>query len=126
MNHGWELLDDAHRSPTARLDPREARSLARSAGAGFFIDGSIVRRPDSVTIILRLFSLADDSVIRVAGRSAPAGSASPPQLGVAAVTELLPALVAPGGRIDLTAFSERKPTAVANFLQGEREYRDHE
>ena len=37
--------------------------------------------------------------------------------------ELLPILVAPGGRIDLSALSERSPTAVANFLQGERAYR---
>jgi hypothetical protein len=120
---GWELLDDGHRARGARLDLREARRLSRSAGAGYFIDGSILRRADSVTVILRLFSLAADSVIRIAGRSAPATSAEAPQLGVAAVTELLPALVAPGGRIDLSAFNERKPTAVANFLQGEREYR---
>lgn len=120
---GWELLNDNHRSRIARLDSREARRLSRSVGAGFFIDGSIVRRPDSVTVILKLFSLADDSVIRIAGRSGPTASASPPQLGVAAVTELLPALLAPGRRVDLAAFGERKPTAVANFLQGEREYR---
>jgi Tfp pilus assembly protein PilF len=120
---GWELLDENGRSRSVRLEPREARRLSRGVGAGFFIDGSIIRRADSVTVILRLFSLADDSVIRIAGRSAPAASAEPPQLGVAAVTELLPALVAPGGRIDLSAFSKRKPTAVANFLQGEREYR---
>ena len=120
---GWELLDDNDRSRTTRLDTREARELSRSVGAGFFIDGSILRRADSVTVILKLYSLADDSVIRVAGRSASTATASPAQLGVAAVTELLPALVAPGGRIDLSAFSERNPTAVANFLQGEREYR---
>jgi tetratricopeptide (TPR) repeat protein len=120
---GWELLDDSDRSHTARIDIREARKLSRSVGAGFFIDGSILRRADSITVMLRLFSVADDSVIRVAGRSAATGSLSPPQLGVAAVTELLPALVAPGGRIDLTAFSDRNPIAVANFLQGEREYR---
>jgi tetratricopeptide (TPR) repeat protein len=120
---GWELLDEGQRARTARLDSRQARKLSATAGAGFFIDGSIVRRPDSITVILRLFSLADDSVIRVAGRSAPVTSASPPQLGVAAVAELLPALVAPGGRVDLSTLSDRKPTAVANFLQGEREYR---
>jgi Tfp pilus assembly protein PilF len=120
---GWELLDDKNGSRNTRIDTREARKLSRRAGAGFFIDGSILGRADSTTVILRLFSLADDSVIRVAGRTAATGSFSPPQLGVAAVTELLPALVAPGGRIDLSAFSERNPTAVANFLQGEREYR---
>lgn len=120
---GWELLDDGDHSLATRITTREARKLSRSVGAGFYIDGSILTRADSTTVILRLFSLADDSVIRVAGRTAPTGSTSPPQLGVSAVTELLPALVAPGGRIDLSAFSERNPTAVANFLQGEREYR---
>jgi hypothetical protein len=39
------------------------------------------------------------------------------------VNQLLPHLLAPGRRIDLTALAERRPAAVANWLQGEREYR---
>jgi len=60
---------------------------------------------------------------RRAGASAPLGAATLPQLGVRAIGDLLPALLAPGRRVDLTALSERKPSAIANFLQGEREYR---
>jgi tRNA A-37 threonylcarbamoyl transferase component Bud32 len=120
---GWELLDATHRSAPGRLDQREERKLSRAAGAAFFIDGSILRRRDSITVVLRLFSLADDSIVRVAGRSAPSPSGSAPQLGVAAVADLLPSLVAPGGRIDVNELSQRNPVAVANFLQGEREYR---
>ena len=120
---GWELLDSTERSPAARLDSRRARRLSSREGAAFYIDGSIVRRPDTVTVILKLYDVAGDSVLQIAGKSAPAAGAMIPQLGVTAIGDLLPSLVAPGGRIDLSAFSNRKPIAVANFLQGEREYR---
>jgi Tfp pilus assembly protein PilF len=120
---GWELLDSSTRTKASRLEPREARRLSRRAGAGYYVDGSIVRRPDSVTVILRLYDLAGDSLVRLEGRSAIAAGASAPQLGLEAIRSLLPAVIAPGGRLDLTALSERQPTAVANFLQGEREYR---
>ena len=120
---GWELLSPSQRARGERLEPRVARGLSRKAGAGFFIDGSILRRPDSVTVLLRLHDVAGDSTVRLVERSGPASSASVPQLGVVAVQALLPDLVAPGGRIDVTALAERRPAAVANFLQGEREYR---
>jgi hypothetical protein len=120
---GWELLDSSTRTRPGRIEPREARRLSLRAGAGYYVDGSIVRRPDSVTVILRLYDLAGDSLVRLEGRSAIAAGASAPQLGLEAIRSLLPAVIAPGGRLDLTALSEREPIAVANFLQGEREYR---
>ncbi len=120
---GWELLDSSQRSATARVDSRRGRLLSSRAGAAFYIDGSIVRRPDTVTVILKLFDVTGDSVLRIAGKSAATETASIPQLGLAAVSELLPSLVAPGGKIDLSAYSNRSAIAVANFLQGEREYR---
>ncbi len=39
------------------------------------------------------------------------------------MTEILPRLLPSGGRIDLSMLSGRRPAAVANWLQGEREYR---
>jgi tRNA A-37 threonylcarbamoyl transferase component Bud32 len=120
---GWELLPPERRTSAARLDPLEARRLSERARAGFYIDGSIVRRPDSVTVILRLYSLVGDSVVRVEGASAGVESASVPRLGLQALRGLLPDLVSPGGKIDLAALSNRHPLAIANFLQGEREYR---
>jgi len=119
---GWELLTDAQRATPARLDQRQGNRISAAVRAAFYIDGSIVRRADSVTVILKLFDVAGDSVVRVAGKSGPTGSAIP-QLSLAAIGQLLPSLVAPGGRIDLSDFTNRAPTAVANFLQGEREYR---
>lgn len=120
---GWELLNTAQRASTARLEPNDERRLSSRAGAGFYIDGSILRQPDFVAILLTVVSVNGDSVVRRAQASAPSASASLPQLGLRAVAELLPTLIAPGGKIDLSMLSERRPTAVANFLQGEREYR---
>ncbi len=120
---GWELLTPAQRARGGRLDTRLALELARDAGAAYFIDGSILRRPDSVRVLLRLHNVARDSTIRLVERSGPVSSVSVPQLGLAAVQGLLPDLVAPGGKINVTALRDRRPAAVANFLQGEREYR---
>ena len=120
---GWELLTPEQRARGGRLDPRVALELAREAGAGYFLDGSILHRPDSVRVLLRLHDATHDSTVRLVERAGPVSSVSIPQLGLAAVRRLLPDLVAPGGRIDVTALGERRPAAVANFLQGEREYR---
>lgn len=120
---GWELLDATQRTPGARLQPYEARRLSSRAGAGFYINGSILRQPDSVSLLLSVVSVRGDSIVRRAQASAPLATASLPQLGLRAVAQLLPTLISPGGKIDLSALSERRPTAVANFLQGEREYR---
>ncbi len=105
------------------LSPRLAQEISKEQRAGFYIDGSILTGPDSVTIVLRLHDVAGDSVLRRAGASSRAAGASLPQLGLRAVGELLPSLLEPGRKVDLTALSERSPTAIANFLQGEREYR---
>jgi hypothetical protein len=96
--------------------------MSRERGAGFFIDGSILRAPDSVTVIVRLYDVAGDSMVRRAGLSGPAGS-SEARLGARAVAVLLPALIGAGKAVDVGALGARAPAAIANFLQGERAYR---
>ncbi len=98
------------------------RRLSRADGARFFIDGSILRAADSVTVILRLYDVAADSMVRRAGLSGPAGT-SEPRLAARTVALLLPALLGAGRTVDVGALSERAPAAIANFLQGERAYR---
>jgi serine/threonine-protein kinase len=120
---GWDFLDSAQRADPDRLTPLVAREISRAKSAGYYIDGTIVGGPDSATVVLRLHDVAGDSIARRAGAAAPSGAAALPQLGVRAVGDLLPALLAPGRQVDLSALSERKPSAIANFLQGEREYR---
>jgi hypothetical protein len=102
---------------------RVASRLSRQARAGYYIDGSILRGPDSVTVVLRLHSVNGDSLVRRAGASSPLALASLPQLGLRAVAELLPVLLEPGRAVDLSALSDRNPSAIAHFLQGERDYR---
>ena len=120
---GWDFLDQRQRSRPAGLTSEEARTIARSARARYYLDGSIVRGSDSVTIVLRLHDVHGDSVLRRTGASALAVTGSLPQLGLRAMSELLPALLEPGRRVDLSALSERQPAAIASFLRGEREYR---
>jgi serine/threonine-protein kinase len=120
---GWDYLDKEHRVNIASLSTDQARSLSRRHRAAFFIDGSVIRGADSITVVLRLHDVAGDSILRRRGASAPARQASLPRLGVQAVSGLLPALLEPGRAVDLSALTDRDPSAVANFLQGEREYR---
>jgi serine/threonine protein kinase/tetratricopeptide (TPR) repeat protein len=120
---GWELLPSKDRESRGRIDAATARALSRHDRAAHYIDGSIIRRSDSVTVFLRLVSVAGDSVIRTEGRTAHSAAASVHQLGLDVVQSLLPDLVSPGGRIDRSSLSQRDAGAVANFLQGEREYR---
>jgi serine/threonine-protein kinase len=120
---GWDFLDDKQRAEAVGVMPEAAREISRARHAGYFLDGSIVGGPDSVTVVLRLHDVRGDSIVKRAGASAEARNASLPQLGLRAVTDLLPALLAPGQRVDFSALSDRKAAAIANFLQGEREYR---
>ena len=100
-----------------------ARQVSRSQRAGYYIDGTILRGSDSVTIVLRLHDVAGDSILRRAGASSRSADASLPRLGLRAAGELLPAILEPGRKVDLTPLIERSPRAIATFLQGEREYR---
>ena len=117
---GWELLNTASQSDTTRLTTSAARALSRKAHASYFIDGSIIRAADSLTVALQLSSVAGDTVI---ARSivTEARGAFIPSLGLRAVTKLMAALLQPKAT-DVSPLSNSQP-AVVNFLQGEHEYR---
>ena len=104
------------------LPAAQASDVSRRRRAAYYIDGSVLREPDSVTVVLRLHDVGGDSVVARAGRSGPAG-ASEARLGALAVAQLLPSLLAPGRKVDVGALADRRPAAIANFLQGERAYR---
>jgi tetratricopeptide (TPR) repeat protein len=122
-DEGRDWLTSEQRADPGRLSPADVRGISRSHGARFYIDGSIVREADSTTVILRLFDVAADSLLKRAGRSGP-GTSSEAKLGALAVGDLLPSLLESGRRVDGGALRERRPAAIANFLQGEREYRE--
>ncbi|MEO7987594.1 MAG: protein kinase [Gemmatimonadales bacterium] len=119
---GLPRLDERLRGDAGALTATEARRITRAAGARWYLDGTVVRRGDSATVIVRLNDARGDSVV---GRASASRSIlESAQAGLDAVNQLLPRLLAPGQRVaDLSALADRHPAAVAMWLQGEREYR---
>jgi hypothetical protein len=115
------LTPDERRDPN-RLTLKRMQGISRDRHAAHFIDGSIVRRPDSITVVLLLYDTRGGELIKRAGRSGPAAS-SEALLGALAVGDLLPALLEPGRKTDVAAWVDRHPAAIAQFIQGERAYR---
>jgi len=119
---GWTWLRPPERTDVTRLSATGARDIARARGARYYIDGSVVRGTDSTTVILHLNDAAGDSMIAQVSASG-AGAETAAQLGLDGVTQLLPRVLEPGRKVDLSALAARRPAAIANWLQGEREYR---
>jgi serine/threonine-protein kinase len=122
-----DYMTAAERGQPRLLSGEDRRRIGRSQRAGFYIDGSVVRQGDSATVIVRLYSVAGDSVVArraASGPLDPTSAAAPvAAIGLRAVGELLVPLLEPGRRVDASALSDRRPAAIAAFLQGEREYR---
>ena len=119
---GWTWLDVKRRANVELLDARTARSITRARRARFYIDGAVLGSGDSSTVILRLNDAGGDSLVAqtsTSGRRADAVAS----LGLMAIRQLLPRLLAPGRQVDFAPLSERRPVAIALWLQGEREYR---
>ena len=120
---GWRLLTATERENIAELTARRSQRIARGRGARYFLQGSILERGDTASVILWLTDArSGEDVARVSANGSTLFE-SVPQVALRAVTEILPRLLPPGGHIDLTMLSGRRPAGVANWLQGEREYR---
>jgi len=105
----------------ARVQGAAAVRAARRAGARYFVDGAIVPSGDSLTVIVRLHDAVADTLVRQESASG-AATASAPQLALRAIGRILPRLLPPNGRVDLSYLADRDPAAVADWLQGEREF----
>jgi len=120
---GWTWLSPDQRADIERLTRRGARRITRRQGARYYVDGSIVRvGQDFATVKLRLTDAAGDSVVTQKSAAGAASLAAVAQLGLEAVNALLPNILEPGRRVDVTTLSGRQPGATASFLQGERAY----
>jgi len=122
---GWSRIPSAARQDIRRLGPEEARAAGRRSGAGYYLTGRIIHSGDSTLVVLQLHDVGSDSLV---GQSSAAGlpEASLPRLGFQALVSLLPSLLGEGHGLDpatVAAFEGRSPAAVANWLQGEREFR---
>ena len=120
---GWPLLPSAIRQDVRNLPASEARSIARSKRAAYYMVGRIVARGDSADVFLELNDVAGDSTV---ARGKSGGLASDAwRSGLRAVNELLPTLIPAGAqRADILAeWNDRNPAAVASFLLGEGAFR---
>ena len=118
---GWTWLDAPRRTNMELLDASTARRIARDRRARYYIDGVLASNEDSTAVILRLNDARGDSLV---AQSTVTGTVETvAQAGLEAISQLLPRLLAPGRRVDFAPLRERRPGAIANWLQGEREYR---
>jgi serine/threonine protein kinase len=119
---GLPLLEAPQRRDIALLTAADSRRITHRAGAKWYVDGTVLRRGDSVTVVVRLNDASGDSVVGRTSATRVAPEAA--HAGLAAINTLLPGFLSPGQRIgDLSALGDRHPAAVATWLQGEREYR---
>jgi len=98
---GQALLGPAPRSD-ARLLGTEAAKVARRSGARYYLDGALIVDRDSQTVIIRLHDALADSMVRQESMSGAIASTSPPQLALRAVALILPRLLPPNGRVDVS------------------------
>ena len=120
---GWQYLDERHRTDANLVTDRIARRIAQDRGARYYLNGVVRRDGDSTAVTLRLHDAESDSVVAQQTHTRAATSSEPYQLGLAAITDLLPRLLATDRKIDLTPITDRRPAAIALWLQGERAYR---
>ena len=120
---GWTWLNPAQRADIGLVGAAEAGAIARRRSARYFVDGAVVAAGDSARVILRLNDARGDSMVSQVTAEGLSDPDSVPQLGLRAINLLLPRLLEPGRRLNLTALAERRPAAIALWLQGEKAYR---
>ena len=120
-------LDTRDRVPSDRIglpvSAEAQRKIARQVGAAHYLTGVVQGHGDSITVGLRLVDTRGDSVLDQQSVTGHRRNTPMHHLGIDAVKLLLPSLVDPGRTFDLAPLRDRKTSAVALFIQGEREYR---
>ncbi len=118
-----DRLTAAQLADPAAISPGDRGKIARQVGAAHYITGIVQGFSDSIIVGLRLYDATGDSLV-VQRSTAGSRRATPlHRLGIASVKALLPSLIDPGRAVDLAPLSDRNPSSVALFIQGEREYR---
>jgi len=120
---GYQWLEEAERADSRLITARKADGIARAQRARFRLGGSIIGTGDSASVVLQLYDVEADSLVFQQTAVGPADAPSLIGLGVRAAGALLPKLLEPGRKIDVTPLEGRNLSAVALWIQGEREYR---
>jgi serine/threonine-protein kinase len=118
---GWASLDSTQRASSRNVDDAVARALARSKRSAYVVRGRLTKVSSAIEVALTLYDVAGDSIV---GRGVARGTVDDPwKQGLAAVNNVLPRLIAGSARNLLVDWEGRPPAAVANFLVGERQFR---
>ena len=120
---GWSLLDATARGAGPRPLAADVAAVARRARARYYLTGTVQRAADSIRVVAELHDVDDEGATLRRTASGPA-SASAGRLALDAVVGLLPRLVGGGAAAEITRLGNRNPSAVAQWLQGERRYRE--
>jgi len=119
---GWRSLDAIDRDAAGGPSSKTMARIARDAGAGWYLTGRIVVRGDSADVLLELVDAANDSVAVRPRATGP--TADLWRVAIRAVNQVLPVLVPGTDAKDLeSAWADRDPGAVADFLAGEAAFR---
>jgi tetratricopeptide (TPR) repeat protein len=108
----------------AGLSAGQARAITLDRGARYYITGVAWQARDSAAITLQLHDAAADSQVTQASALGSRGQHTFASLALDAALGILPALLGPGRRFDLSALTERDRGALALWMQGERAYRN--
>ncbi len=118
-----DRLSSEQRRDPGLLSPRDRSAVAEQIGAAFYITGFVQAHGDSTTIGIRLYDVKGDSLVDQQSASGDPTRSPMHHLGIDAVKNILPSLVDPGRDVDLAPLRAGDASAVALFIQGEREYR---
>jgi serine/threonine-protein kinase len=119
---GWDWLEPSLRSDMGSWSIEQGIAIALGRGARYVVDGRILGQADSVQVMVRLHDAASGELVLTNVQSG--GLEELPALGRRAVVALLPSLIDPGRSVQAGALDAYSPEAVADWLNGEREYRE--
>jgi len=120
---GWTYLEPEARADARLVTARVARDVARRRGAQFYVTGNILRTGDSATVSLQLFDAVGDSLAAQERATGTSDLPSVVQAGAQAYAQLLPRLLDPGRRVDVSFLLNRSKSSLALWIQGEVAYR---
>jgi len=106
------------------MTPEEEKRIARDRRARYFTSGVVGSRADSIAVVLRLFDVLGDTLVQQETASGSTRETNAETLGLAAVSRLLPSILATGRDVDFSALTDRVPGAIALTIAGTQQYRN--
>ena len=121
---GWPRLDERTLAARSRIPVETAQRIARDRRARHYLDGDL-RRDDAGALVLtlRLNDAEGDSVVVTRTATARQDQYAVQQVAFNAISQILPVLLAPDQKLDLTPLTARHPAAIALWIKGELQYR---